>query len=60
MEVEIGYHRRGPVPTRTQVCPALVQEERASRGGWISIKLKAGVLLTRLLRMGDGENKQEG
>jgi hypothetical protein len=40
---------------------ALVQKESASNfGGWISIKLKAGVLRTRLLRVGDGENKQEG
>jgi hypothetical protein len=39
---------------------ALVQKEGAcNSGGWISIKLKARVLLTRLLRIGDGENKQE-
>jgi hypothetical protein len=37
---------------------ALVQKESArNSGGWISIKLKAGVLLTSLLRVGDGENK---
>jgi hypothetical protein len=40
---------------------ALVQKESASNpGGWISIKLKARVLLIRLLGFGDSGNKKEG